>query len=152
MPRPAAAAEVSDLRLRLDAPDGSPVEIRVRDTAGQARVSVHSADAHYNEALKDRVAELVGDIEKNGYRVEMTLAPARSSAEGDDASNRQRGDDQSSGDSPQQQHNSSGGSNQRQGRQQDQDQQAPWNNEFESAFAGAGTNFWSVGTKSHGRE
>jgi hypothetical protein len=132
MPRAGAASEVTNLRLNLEGTDGNPVEIRIQDADGQARVSVHTANPNYNEALRERVNDLVQDIEQTGFRVESLVTPSKTTDSGDAGTRRE--DDQPSGDPSQRQH-PSGGSDQRQRRQQEGQDQSSWSNEFESIFA-----------------
>jgi hypothetical protein len=131
MPRAGAAPEVTNLRLNLEGADGKPVEIRIRDDGGQARVSVHTADPNYNEALRERVNDLVQDIEQTGFRVESLATPSKTIYSGDAGTTREG--DQPSGDPSQRQH-PSGGSDQHQRRQQEAQDQPSWSSEFESIF------------------
>jgi hypothetical protein len=133
MPRPGAAAEVTDLRLVVDGADGTPVDVRIHDRDGQARVSVHTADPNYNETLKDRVTELVRDVERNGFRVESVLAPAKTS-EGSASGTRRDHSDQP-GDQGRGHQDQTGGSDQRQRRHQEQQDEPSWGSDFESVFA-----------------
>jgi hypothetical protein len=110
------------LHFQLEGPEGRLVSVRVHDRQGQIHVAVHTTNPDHAKALRERAAELVGDIERHGFRAEMPrVAPPDSSGAGnwqERAGQREADPFAGNRDNP-------GGSGQQQRRQQPSRQQEP---------------------------
>jgi hypothetical protein len=93
-PPPARPTEpVRDVTLRLSA-DSQHVDVKLIDRGGELQVAVHSADPALTTDLRASVRELVGGLEKSGFRAE-TWQPSdtpRHNAEATPATTRDAGD------------------------------------------------------------
>jgi hypothetical protein len=69
-PEPARPAQpVRDMTVRLTT-DAQSVVIKLVDRHGELHVAVHSVDQNLTSDLRARVHDLVGGLEKNGFRAE----------------------------------------------------------------------------------
>ncbi len=65
--RPAPAAAVRQVFVRVDRGGARPVEVGLAERAGRVEVSVRSADAGLNRALREDLGDLVGRLRERGF-------------------------------------------------------------------------------------
>jgi hypothetical protein len=82
---------VADLRLQVEGPAGRPIDVRLLERDGRLHLAVHTQDAAYNESLRERVGELLQDLENHGFHAESVAEGVRQIA---DTQNARAGDEQ----------------------------------------------------------
>ena len=115
VPENKPAQPVRDVTVRLTA-DNQQVDVKLVDRGGEIHVAVRSADAALTSDLRASVHDLIGGLEKSGFRAE-TWQPGESTRHASAAT---------ASDAPQQsQHNAPGEDARRQGRNPHDGEQTP---------------------------
>jgi hypothetical protein len=76
-----AVPSVRDLQFQVEGPQGRPVTVRIHDQQGRLHVAVHTPHGEYAQTLRNRVNELIGDMESRGFRAEAAPPAAAESAD-----------------------------------------------------------------------
>jgi hypothetical protein len=71
-----AGTELKQIRIPLDGVGLHAIEVRLKETAGQVQVSVHSPRPDLREALREDLPVLVGSLEKHGVSAESRIPPS----------------------------------------------------------------------------
>lgn len=78
--RPAAAEAPADafrsvplreIALKVHGDANSGVDVRILDNKGKVHVEVRTADNHLATSLQENIGDLVGSLDKSGYRTEL---------------------------------------------------------------------------------
>ncbi len=64
------AAPIRELSLKLPGDAGTGVDLHIVDSKGKLHVEVRTGDAHLASSLQDNVGDLVGKLDRSGYRTE----------------------------------------------------------------------------------
>ena len=75
-----SSATVSNLRLQVDGPQGGPSRSDPGAPTGASDCGPHPGH-RYNEALRQRVGELLHDLEQHGFRSEDVAQPVKETAD-----------------------------------------------------------------------
>jgi len=122
-----AAAAVHDISLNLSTKDQN-VQVRLSERGGELQVTVRTPDSTLSHGLREGLSDLVGRLERGGYRAE-TWQPAGSDTKdrGHESSRR--------GFSQQQNAGGKGSGRQQNSRDSESDSEPPkWIGELESSF------------------
>jgi len=120
-----AAEAVHDISLNLSNKDQN-VQLRLSERGGELHVTVRTPDSTLTHGLREGLSDLVGRLERGGYRAE-TWQPGSDS--------RDRGQDSPSRRGFSQQQNGKGGGRQQNAQDSESETQTPkWIGELESSF------------------
>jgi hypothetical protein len=126
------SAPLNDVSFRIAQPDGSAVQLRLVQQAGELRVAVHAASPDLNQGLRDNLADLTKKLSDNGYHSETWRpgAPA-ATASADAGATKDQSGNQNHGDTDSQSRGSQQGRGQ---RDQNQSQRPRWVDELDNGI------------------